>query len=179
YSVVIGLVAVLIRELALPYLLVMALCGFYEKRWREGLGWCGALILFAGFMLWHAHAVGQLLLPGDRASGGWLGLGGWPYVLLLARWNGLFIASAPAVVASVLPLMLLGAGAWPKMGGRMALITIGYATGFLVVGRPDTSYWGLMMTPLWALGAAMAPGALRDLVKNLRGACRVCTPGAV
>lgn len=165
-AVVPGLVAALIRELAVPYLCVMALAALWDNNRREAAAWGSAILLWGAAMAWHAHAVGILVLPSDPASRGWMAAGGWPYVLLLAQWNGLFAVSAPAAAAVVLPIMLMGC--WAMRGyRRIGVVACGYAVGFMVFGRPDTSYWGLVVTPLWGTGAVMAPAALWGLVNAI------------
>lgn len=175
-AVVCGLAAVLIRELAAPYLVVMLVVALWERRWREAVAWGAALAIFAGVMLWHAQAVASLLYPGDRASHGWLGLGGWPYLLSLAHWNGLTIMLQPEgaswLIALLFPFMLLGCLAMPGAQGlRLALTIGGYCTGFLFFGRPDTAYWGILLLPFWALGLAYSLAALADLLNHFVPGC--------
>ncbi len=47
---------------------------------------------------------------------------------------------------------------------RAALVLGGYIVSFLFVGRPNTSYWGLLYAPLLAIGLALSPLSLRDLI---------------
>lgn len=170
-SVGLGLTAALIRELAAPYLVVMLAMALWEKRWREAVAWSGALMLFAGAIWWHAQEVAGLLTVGDRVSHGWLGLGGWPYLLALAHWNGLTVMQPEGsfwLIALLFPLMLLGCCAIPGGRGCRLMLTVGgYCTGFLFWGRPDTVYWGFLLTPLWGLGLAYSLPALVDLVNRI------------
>ena len=46
------------------------------------------------------------------------------------------------------------------LGQRLALTVFGYTLAFLVVGRANNSYWGLMIAPLWPLGLYFAGSAL-------------------
>ncbi|GJE26728.1 hypothetical protein [Methylobacterium organophilum] len=43
------------------------------------------------------------------------------------------------------------------------LVVGGYLCAFMLVGRPDDTYWILMVGPLLMPGLAFAPAALRDL----------------
>lgn len=175
-SVLIGLVAVLLRELAAPYLLVMAIFALCARRKGEACAWGAALAAFVVFQFWHAHQVAMLLQPGDLTSRGWWGLGGWPYVLLLAKWNALLVAAPDWGAAVLVPAMLLGAAFWPGgVGGRLAVLTMGYSAGFLVFGRLDTSYWGLIDGPLLGLSLAVAPQAIAHLIRSLSGETRGTT----
>jgi hypothetical protein len=163
-AAVVGLLAALVRELALPYLLVMVLAALIERRRGEALGFALALAAAGGALAWHAAAETALTRPGDLASPGWLVLDGWDFVLRTAQWN-LAIAALGAWAAAVItPLALTGAiGRADGLGLRLALLLVGYSLGFMVIGRPSNAYWGLVTTPLVALGLCFAPAALADL----------------
>ena len=69
--------ALAIRELALPYILLMgalALCG---RSWREAAAWAGVVLLFGFGLAWHAHEVAKVVLPSDPGSPGWTSFGGY------------------------------------------------------------------------------------------------------
>lgn len=167
-SAAIGLLAACLRELAAPFLLAMGAAAWLEGRKREAAGWAAALGLFAAFIAWHAHLLAPYLLPGDAASHGWLGMGGWALVLLYAKWHALLVTAPPWFVAVAVPLMLFGAAAWPGgLGLRLALICWGYSLSFVFFGRPDTDYWGMMNMPLLALALVMAPMGLADIGRSL------------
>ena len=156
-AVAAGLAAALIRELAAPYLVVMATTALFGRHWREAAAWALALALFAAALALHADLVDALVLPSDHASGGWLKLSGWPFVLHAAQWNAV-LAVAPAwVTALAVPAALTGAANWTtSLGRRLAAVLVAYALAFTVVGRPENFYWGLMFTPLLPLGFARA-----------------------
>jgi hypothetical protein len=148
WSLAFGLAAVLIRELAAPYLVVMAVMALHERRPREALAWSGALIAFALVLGLHGWQVGLNALPTDAHSQGWLALGGWPFVVHALQWNAV-LAAGPAWLAAVLvPLALAGAA---MSGGRLGLTVLGYVAALLVLGRPENAYWGLVLTPLLPL----------------------------
>ena len=167
-SVVLGLAAVLLRELALPYLIAMAAMAVLERRPREAMAWVGAIILLGIALLAHAHAVGALLQTTDRASPGWSRLGGWRFDISLVRGTSLLAAAPTQVTAFLLPIALLGWAAWPShYAARFGLTLIGWLGAFLLIGRPENFYWGLLMAPLLPIGVVMALPALRDLVRAL------------
>ena len=161
WSLAFGLAAALIRELAAPYLVVMAAMAFVERKPREGAAWLASLALFAAALAAHAYAVSLYVLPTDIHSAGWLSLGGWPFLLHALQWNAV-LAAGPAWLAVVLaPLALLGAASWRgPLGVRLGLIVLGYVSGLLVFGRPENAYWGLMIVPLLSLALVKAPEAL-------------------
>jgi hypothetical protein len=168
-SLALVLAAAAVRELAAPVLGLMALMAFADGRRREALAWAGALALYAAGLAWHAFEVTRLTTAADRASSGWLALGGWPFVLLQMEWNALLLAlpapaTAPAV-ASVAALVVLGlAGLKGPCEARVAATLVAFGLAFLVLGRVDNAYWGLLITPLWPValvGVGRLLGALK------------------
>ncbi len=172
-AVMIGLLAAITRELAMPYLMVMALLALVERRRLEASCFAVALGVALALLAFHAHAVMSLLQPGDRASASWVHLGGWAFVLTTARWNllGAVVGLWPAAV--ILPLSLIGAVGWRSGAGlRLAALLLGYTCGFMAIGRPENDYWGLLVAPLVAIGLCLAPAALGDLIRRAMGANR-------
>lgn len=169
-SVVLGLAALLVRELALPAVLALGATALADRRPREALGWAAAILLFGAALAGHAAAVAAHLQPGDLASPGWTQLGGWRFVLEAAHSTSLLIALPRPLVAVALPLALLGWAA-PGRGltDRVAIALAATLVAFMVVGRPDNIYWGLMVAPLLPAGLAFAPRALRDLARQAAG----------
>jgi hypothetical protein len=171
-SVLAGLAAALVRELALPYLGVMILFAALERRRGEAAAWCGALAAALAALAWHAHAAGAIAGPGDMASPGWLGLGGLVFLLRATHFDALTIAAPLAVQALVLPAALLGLLGWREpatgLGRRLAFLVLGYLAGFCVIGQPYNFYWGLLLAPLWPLGLLETDRAARDLLARLR-----------
>ncbi len=174
-----GLAACLFRELAAPYLLAMAACALLERRWREAAGWAVGLAVFAGLFAAHLALVAAQQRAGDVASPGWLGLGGWSFVVATARWDA-YLASPPAwLVAAAICLSLLGlVGRRDPLAARAGLILAGYLAAFAVVGRHDNVYWGLLYAPILPLGIVFAPAALRDLARVLVAGRPAMTPSA-
>jgi hypothetical protein len=158
-SVVAALAATMIRELALPFLGVMALMALIERRPLETLLWLGALGLALLALLAHALEVMRHNRPGDPGMD-WVRLGGWAFVLAADRWNALMTLQ-PWLPAVLVPAALAGSLAWGgPVGRRLAFTLLGYPAGFLVIGRPENAYWGLMIAPLLPLGwvGAIAAG---------------------
>ena len=167
-SVLLGLLAALIRELAMPYLAVMALAALWDRRWKEGAFFALALAAAIVALAFHAHSVGLLTHPGDMASQGWMKLGGWAFVLATAKWNLFAVAGGVWVTALLVPLSLLGAaGIKGPLGMRLFFLACGYTLGFTAIGRPENYYWGMMTAPLMGVALASAPAALWDLARQL------------
>ena len=83
------------------------------------------------------------------------------------KWNLAVILGGAAAGALLVPLALVGAiGRRDGLGLRLALILVGYTVGFMAIGRPENSYWGLLTAPLFAAGLSFAPTALTDLARR-------------
>lgn len=169
-SVCAGVVACLFRETALPLLAVMAAFALYERRYREAASWIGAGALFLVLFAFHLLLASRQHLPTDLVSGGWMQIGGLPFIIATARANALLVLAPPVVIATALSASLLGflgrRDAWlARCGATFAL----YLGLFSVIGRPDNDYWGLLYAPLLPLGVALAPAAIRDLAVRALG----------
>jgi hypothetical protein len=165
-SVAFGLLACLVREIALPYLLVMAAFALVERRRAEGLGWTAALAVLAAALAVHFALAARQHLPGDGVSPGWIRFGGWPFAVLAARRNILLALLPPPLASLALLAGLLGlASVRSPWTARIAGTLGAFLLLFTAVGRPDNYYWGALIAPLAAMGLAFAPEAARDLVR--------------
>ena len=162
-SVALGIAAMTISAVAVPYAVVMLAVALADGEPREATGWVAAIGIFALVMLAHAHAVRGVVEPMDRVSTAWLGMQG----------IGNYIRTAPAATAfGALPiwlaslvwvLALFGWTAWrhPTANRTVVLLAV-YATMVCIVAHPDAP-WGLISAPLPLLGLVFAPDGLRDL----------------
>jgi hypothetical protein len=164
-----GILALFLRELAAPYVVVCLFLAWRERRWPEAFGWLVALLFYALYFFWHVHMVQLHQSPGDHADArSWLTLGGADFTLVTAAFNGLLLAAPLWVTAILLPLAGPGLLAWPGSAGlRMALTVFGYLALYAIVGKPLNGYWGAIYTPLLMPGLVWAPAALRDLFARL------------
>ncbi len=162
-GLVAALLALFLRELAAPYVLISVLLSIREHQWREFAGWCGGLIAYAAYFGWHCWMVFSQLGPRDRAYGeGWVAWGGLDFVLATTGFNGLWALGPDWVPALLLPLGLLGLWAWPN---RRALSAVAvYLAAFLVIGKPFNAYWGAIYTPVLMLGLGWMVLAVREVV---------------
>ncbi|HKT54975.1 MAG TPA: hypothetical protein VJP88_11035 [Caulobacteraceae bacterium] len=172
-SLVVGLGAVCIRELAAPYLLAMAVMAWRDRAWTEAAAWAGGLASFAILMILHATAAQPWVRPSDPISASWLAFGGWPQLLAVLRLNAV-LANAPAWAAALFaPFVMLGLIArGGRLGDRLALVVIGYLAAFTMVGRSNNLYWGLMITPLCPIALGFAWPAFVSLMQRAFGAVR-------
>jgi hypothetical protein len=169
-SVVFGLIACLFREIALPYLVVMAGFAALERRWRELIGWALALVVLAGALGVHFALAARQHVASDGFSPGWVRFGGWPFAVLASRRNIVLAVLPPVLASLVLLASLIGlASARSAWLDRVAATTGVFLVLFMVVGRPDNYYWGMIFAPLLVMGLPYAPAALGDLVRSAVG----------
>lgn len=168
--------ALAIRELTLPFVLLMAAQALW--RWhagdraarRESLAWSGLAVAFGIGLGIHLHLIALQTLPSDPLGPSWLamrGLDGWLSNVILSsdlrflpHW-----AAGPLVI-----LMLLGWAGWRSAAGAFGiLLYMGYGVAFMIAGRNDNFYWGAMITPALYIGLAFAPMAAASLVRAAWG----------
>jgi hypothetical protein len=169
WSVVTAALALAIRELALPYLLLMAALALYRRSWRELGAWSAVILLFGAAMAWHAAAVSAVVLPSDPKSPGWAALGGWAgflrtyYLAGPLRWLPIELAAALIILA------FFGWASWKSPTGLAATsLYAGYGLAFMLFGRANNFYWGLMVAPAFLVGLAFLPRAFSDLASAFR-----------
>lgn len=168
-SVIVAALALAIRELALPYVLLMAGMAPYRRRWREFVAWAAVVILFALAMIWHANQVAQVVLPSDPGSPSWATLGGWAGFLRTYHLAGPLRWLPAEVAAPLIILALFGWASWKSQTGLAAtLLYAGYGLAFMLFGRANNFYWGLMVAPAFLVGLAFVPRAISDLASAAR-----------
>ncbi|WP_396043867.1 hypothetical protein [Aeromicrobium sp. UC242_57] len=166
-SVAIGLAAALVRELAAPYLVVMLVLAWRDRRRREAAGWAIALTVWAAFYALHALRVADLVPASAQSSPGWIDMDGWPLFVEMIHSRSLLVLLPFWVSAVLVPLALLGW--WSCRSGyalRVAWLLSAYALAFSVVGRADTTYWGFLVAALVLPGLAMVPKVPGRLAQN-------------
>ena len=122
--------------------------------------------LFAIGIAWHLHQVAELWLPSDKPSPPWLvhrGLTGWTSNLVLSS----YLAKLPRWLGPILALLpLIGWAGWRGAAGLTGLLLFtGYGVFFMLAGRDNNFYWGLMLVPSYAIGLAFVPRALWSLIR--------------
>ena len=168
-SVICGLAALAVRELALPYVLAMGYWAIREEHWTELAGWGLGVLAFTLGLTVHAILVMELIPPDAMQGPSWLAFGGWPFLLQVNQWNLITLILGGVLSAIWVPLALLGAAArMDPLGRRLMMIVWGYSLAFLFVGRSNNGYWGLIYGPIVAVSLVFAPMALRDLWRAAR-----------
>lgn len=164
-GLVAAIVALFLRELSAPYVLVCMVLAMRGEHRREFAMWCGGVVLYLAYFGWHWWMVAQQLGPMDRAYGeGWVTFGGLDFVVATAGFNGLWALGPDWLPAVLLPLGLLGLWAWPRGRG---LATVGvYLAAFLVIGKPFNAYWGAVYTPVLMLGLGWSWPAMGQALRR-------------
>ncbi|MFN6935809.1 MAG: hypothetical protein ACK4NZ_11765 [Tsuneonella sp.] len=158
--------ALAIREHSLPFVALLGAMAIWRRDWREAAVWTALGAAFIAGLALHLHLVAEQARAGDLVSQSWLamrGLSGWLEAMIFPtnlRYLPHYIAG-PVVVA-----MLLGWAGWRGPVGTFGfLLLAGYGFAFTIAGRDENYYWGLMVTPLLALGLAFAPMAAKGLLR--------------
>ncbi|MEO1968741.1 MAG: hypothetical protein ABGW87_08530 [Sphingomonadaceae bacterium] len=168
-GLILAVVAVAIRELALPFLLLWAVLAVVEGRKREALAVTGGIVLIAIGLAFHAAAVAAARMPGDLVSPPWTGLMGLslPFYGISETTLLVMLKSWAAGPLCVLPLL-----GWWGLGGRFGLFASLWYTGFIafvaIFARQENFYWMAMLVPAYLAGLAFLPRALVDFVSAIR-----------
>lgn len=165
-SLSIAALALSIRELVLPFVLLMATMAFYRRDWREGSAWSVLAAVFALAYAVHLRVIAEQVLPGDMVSASWFAMGG------LTSWLTKLVLSSPLnLLPPVIggPLVICAIVGWAgnrtPMGSFATLLLLGYGLAFMLAGRPENFYWGLLLSPVLLIGFAFAPRAIASLVR--------------
>ncbi|MFA5968328.1 MAG: hypothetical protein WC816_03635 [Sphingomonas sp.] len=166
--------AMLIRETAALYAMVMAMAAWMSGDRREAYGWAAALGLLALMVMAHAYGWSQVVRPDDPVGPGWSGMLGFGFftkaITLLTA-----LAILPELVGvTLVGLAIFGWASWrDPLAQRVLLVLAAYALLISLFCRADTYYWGLMVAPVTLIGLAFAPDGLRDLIGSLRPQRRI------
>ena len=156
--------ALAIREHALPFVLLMGAMALWQRRWREGAAWGLLALLFAAAMAVHLHMIGRMVLPTDAPSASWItlrGLSGWLSMLVLSSNLRLL---PHALGGALVMASLMGWSGWKSAAGLFGtLLQAGYGLAFMIAGRGDNFYWGMVVAPTLLVGLAFVPMTMRDL----------------
>ena len=162
--------ALALRELVLPFVLLMAAMAAWRKDWREATAWIMLVAVFAAIMAWHLSLIAVQEVPSDPVGPDWLVLRG------LSGWLGNIVLSSnlrllPHELASpVVILMALGWAGWRSSAGTMGtFLYLGYGLAFMLAGRANNFYWGAVVAPAMFIGLAFLPMALPSLVRAALG----------
>ncbi len=167
WSLAVAALALAIRELSLPFVLLMAAMAFWRDDRREGFAWTGLAVAFLAVLAFHLHIIAGQTSPNDPLSASWLemrGLSGWLSNVALSS----NVRSLPHWLAGPLVMLaILGWASWRSAAGAFAtLLYLGYGLAFMIAGRGDNYYWGFMVAPAMFIGLAFVPMGLKSLWRS-------------
>lgn len=169
-AIVVGGLALLVRETTLPMIAAMAGLALIERRHREALGWGVVIAVFALALMVHAQMVATVVHANDLASPGWSGLLGARFALRAFALVSSANALPQALAAAVIILSLFG---WASVASgwalRATILLIGYGAMLALFARPDTFYWALLIAPLSLVGLIFVPRVIAVLVRASSG----------
>jgi len=115
-------------------------------------------------MAGHLHLADAQVRPGDPVSPSWLVMGGLN-ALVYKVSNSTFLSLLPVWLAGpIVVLCLFGWTAWKSPLGNVAsLLVLGYGLAFMIAGRDNNFYWGVLITPVLFMGAAFVRLGLPSL----------------
>lgn len=173
-AVALGCCAMLIRETAALYAIVMAGCALASGRRREMLGWGAALAVLAVALACHAWAWSLVARPDDPTGPGWQALLGFGFFAKTMTLLTAIAALPEWIAAPIVGLALFGWTAWAHPAAIRALAVLSaYAVIISLFCRTDTYYWGLLAAPISLVGLVFVPDALRDLFAGMLDSRRI------
>ena len=160
-SILIAAFALAIRESTLPYILLMGVAAFVEHRRNEAKMWAIIVMVFGLVLFVHAQAVASVVKPSDMVSPGWVREGGLATYIAFIHQSSILRWLPMWVAAIVVPLSFLGLSSRSSRFATLALaFQFGYAIIFMLVGRADNYYWGLLVMPSLFVGLAFLPSVV-------------------
>ena len=163
-ALAVAALALSIRELVLPFVLLMSALAAWRRDWKETAAWAALVAAFAVVLSIHHGVVADYQRATDMAGPSWLVLRG------LEGWIGNIVGSSPLyllplpIAVTIAALALLGWCTRRTPSGLAAtLLLLGYGLAFMIAGRENNFYWGLIVTPILFAGLAFVPQALRQL----------------
>lgn len=162
WAATLGLLAVSIRELAAPFLVLMLIFHF-RSGWRRWVPWLASLSVFSALYALHWRAAVDAS-KGLTAlvSPPWMVFGGWPHAVDAFMFSGPLRVLPFAVSAIVLPLAILGWISVDAKFARLVSVTVlAFWVFFCLAGRVQNAYWGHLVASITLVGLAFAPRAFR------------------
>lgn len=157
-SVVPALLAALIREFAIPFLLLAGAFAIFNRRWHEFAGWTAATLAIVAYLGWHAWQVAGVTLPSDLSATGWGAVVGPSQAMAMTVNQSLLRILPDTLDRLVLALSIIG---WLGLRNRTGAFAFLYLCGMLLMiaigAKPENFAWPLMLFPLWAGGIVFVP----------------------
>ena len=163
-----GILAVFVRELAAPYVLLCGLAALVARRRKESLVWLLGGVAYVIYYAIHASSARAAMEPGAIAHiDGWVRWQGLAFVFSTAECYAWVFLASPVLVPVLVPLVVTGglaATAAPAAPVQLRVGILAYVATFAIIGQPFNVYWGWVTAPLWAFGLAHCVDGVRWIV---------------
>jgi hypothetical protein len=163
-----GIAALMIRELALPFVMVMLVLSCIERKYKETGFWVAGVLAFCAVMVLHSFQIDAVAGHAQTASvHPWITFRGWKFVLGTASMHPYLFLLSPWITAIFVPAALLGLLGWKGvLGRRLAWTVAGYIVLFLFIGQWFNLYWGAIYVDLLPIGILFTGRSMRDLLQS-------------
>ena len=145
-----GIAAVFLRELAVPYGIACGVLAIHAGRRRESLVWAAGGVAYLLYYSAHVIQAVGATQPNDLAHAeSWIRWSGFPFVLKTLYAYGWLTLLPPSMsaIAAVVGLTSVFARSSPI---HIRLTFVVYLVVFSVVGQPFNFYWGYLTSSIWA-----------------------------
>ena len=175
---IVGVCAVFLRELAVPYTIVCGLASLIAKRRAESIVWIAGGIAYCVYFAVHVLQIWAHQQPGDLAHlDSWIRWNGIAFTTTTVKVSG-WLGAAPHALSAYYVLLGLAGLASTTIPQQVAWPLLAYVVLFAFVGQPFNFYWGWVTAPIWAFAVAHAFEGLTRLAGEARDHASDVPPGA-
>lgn len=161
-AIALGCLAAMMREFAVIFLGAGFALALWRRDWRQIFAWIAGMAVVLLYYAGHAYMVGQVRLPSDISSQGWLGLQGPIFAIQNGVGFSILRTLGRPLGGAVLLLAMFGWAGAARGGRALFLFGSGVLMLTAVAARGDNGYWILLLTPWTAAGLAFIPRLCRD-----------------
>ena len=116
-SLAVAAIAIAVRELALPFVMLMGALAFWRRDLREGLAWSALFIAYLLGLLLHVSAISAQVGPADPMGPGWLAVDGYAGFLSKTVLSSQLRFLPHWIAAPLVVLAVLGWAGWRTDAG--------------------------------------------------------------
>ena len=160
------MIAIFVRELAVPFGVICGLFALSERRHRESAVWVVGGLAYVAYYLLHAQAVSAAISrptgPG-RTRGCDFSVG---HSCCKPRGLRAGHSSCRYAVTPIMAVLALAGAFARSMPRQLRWPLVAYALMFCVVGQPFNFYWGFVTAPLWTYALLYTPEGAKFLVSD-------------
>jgi hypothetical protein len=167
-GVLLGLLALFVRELAAPYCMICVLLAVAGRRRRELILWVVGAAIFALVYYLHVTRVWAHQKPGDVIPLPWVRFGNVRFILETIRQTNWWLARTPAVFTAIFAVLLAASPCAPAIPAHLRAAVIVYAVFFFVVGQTFNDYWGFVTAPMTSVAVAYGYDGIRYVMERSR-----------